>query len=337
MTKRTNSGLLIALAASVLGCVAVGFISFPMLLFATVVPFFCVQLLLLRVTKRWYLRALPAVPILICLGWAGYLWIFGVGWDTLGALILDLIAIAPAVGCVLALVVHRLPGSFLSRMPRARCWAVIALVILGCAGAWMGQVWGLFYWEAALVKVISLGGCFALCLFAVPGRELGAVFARPDKQSLKLSLALSAAVLVFLLGGYALLSPWMDLSAVPEQLRLRDITAETFPAIAVYIILFNSLLEEVFFRGMAFLTLRRYAPAPVAWGFSALTFAVYHVVIMDNWFHPVLMALFIAGLAVAGLFFNWLDRKGSIWPAWLVHAAANVGINLIGCKLLGLF
>ena len=51
---------------------------------------------------------------------------------------------------------------------------------------------------------------------------------------------------------------------------------------------------------------------------------------------PVWFALFIAGLAVAGLLFDWLDRKGGIWSAWLVHASANLAINLIGMRMFGI-
>ena len=57
---------------------------------------------------------------------------------------------------------------------------------------------------------------------------------------------------------------------------------------------------------------------------------------MDGWFHPVWFGLFIIGLAVAGMLFDWLDRKGSIWCGWLVHASANLAINLIGMRMFGI-
>ena len=57
---------------------------------------------------------------------------------------------------------------------------------------------------------------------------------------------------------------------------------------------------------------------------------------MGSWFHPVLFVLLTAALAMAGLLFNWLDRWGSLWPAWLVHMAANLATNIIGMGLLGI-
>ena len=41
-------------------------------------------------------------------------------------------------------------------------------------------------------------------------------------------------------------------------------------------------------------------------------------------------------LAAAGLLFNWLDREGSLWSAWLVHMGANLAINTIGLRLFGI-
>ena len=144
-------------------------------------------------------------------------------------------------------------------------------------------------------------------------------------------------VLVFLLGGYVLLSPWLDLSAIPENLAAKEgITRETFPLAAAYITLCNSLLEEFFFRGFAFLTLRRAGFKRLAYGFSALAFALYHVSITDGWGSPALIVLMVAGLTAAGLLFNWLDREGSVLPSWLVHMGANLGTNGVGFILFGI-
>ena len=67
-----------------------------------------------------------------------------------------------------------------------------------------------------------------------------------------------------------------------------------------------------------------------------MTFALYHVSIMDGWFQPVWFVLFIIALAVAGMLFDFLDRKGGIWCGWLVHASANLAINLIGMRMFGI-
>lgn len=324
-------GLMLALTLSTLVCVACAFVEVSMLLFATVAPFFCLQLLLLRLTKKLPVRLVPVYPIVLMLLAAGYYWFFGKGWDTLAGLILGFASIAPAVGCAAAVLVHCLSGRFLGQK-----WLTAVLVLLGWGGAWLGQEICLGYWERAFIKALSFGCCMGLYLLLSRDGELFRLFQKPDRASLKWSLPLAGGVLVFLLGGYALLSPWLDLSAIPEQLRMSGITAENFPVVAVYITLVNSMLEELFFRGFAFLALKQHASERFAYLFSGLSFALYHVSILSGWFHPVWFVLFIAGLAAAGMLFDLLDRRGSIWNGYLVHAAADLAIDLIGMRMFGI-
>lgn len=376
MKDPANRKLLIAFLLGAALCAVVWCVDISMLLFATVVPFFCLQLLLLRLTKKPFLRLIPVYPVVLMLLGAGYYWLFGSGWDGLAALILGFASIAPIVGCLFALLVFRFSGKFLTQK-----WLVASLVILGCAGAWMGQEISLGYWNRALIKALSFGCCMGLYWLVAgkpvipsrcadwcgnpspssqengfpegelsqrdkrnrPGvrrcehrRGMTTMFQKPDASSFKVSAALALAVFLFLTVGYMVLSPCLDLSAIPEKLRYSDITADTFPAVAAYIILCNALLEEIFFRGFAFLIMRKYASERFAYLFSGAAFALYHVSIMDGWFHPIWFGLFIAGLAVAGMLFDLLDRRGSIWNGWLVHAAANLAINLIGMRMFGI-
>ena len=188
--------------------------------------------------------------------------------------------------------------------------------------------------KSALKIVVFLGGAG---LYALLTRDLGLFRVFRRSQRIKLAILLAAGVPVLLLGGYLLLSPWLDLSAIPENLAAKEgITRETFPLAAAYITLCNSLLEEFFFRGFAFLTLRRLGYKELSYSFSALAFALYHVSITSNWGSPVLILLMVAGLTAAGLFFSWLDRDGSLFPSWLVHMGANLGTNAVGFILFGI-
>lgn len=95
---------------------------------------------------------------------------------------------------------------------------------------------------------------------------------------MRLPLLLGGGVFLLLLGGYTLLSPWLDLSAISGNLQAKEgFTAATFPLAALYITFGNSLLEELFFRGFAFLALYRSGYKKLAWTFSAIAFALYHV------------------------------------------------------------
>lgn len=162
---------------------------------------------------------------------------------------------------------------------------------------------------------------------------------RNERSALLLGLGLGTGTFCIILGGYALLSPVLDLSAIPGALEKgAGVTADNFLYVGLYIALCNSLLEEFFFRGFAFLTLRQTLSGPFAWIFSAAAFAIYHAAILKGWFSPVLMLLTLSALFACGLFFNWLDSKRErIWVSWLVHLFANLAINTIGMKLLGMF
>lgn len=222
-------------------------------------------------------------------------------------------------------------------MPRNR-WAVVALTVVGCLSmAWVETLLRPIYPIKSALKWLAFGGCILVYAVLYRDRAPFRVLRRSSPRTLLPALALSAAVFGVILGGCAILAPWLDLSAVTDSLGAKEgITAATFPFAAVYISLGNSFLEEFFFRGFAFLTLGKTGSPRLAWGFSALAFALYHVCIMDGWFHPALFLLLTAALAAAGLLFNWLDREGTLWPAWLVHMGANLAINLIGLRLFGI-
>ena len=220
---------------------------------------------------------------------------------------------------------------------RGKAYEIMILVLICCAiMAWVeGVLRPVYPVKSALKLTVFLGGAG---LYVLLTRDLGPfrIFRRP--QRIKLAALLALGVLLFLLGGYLLLSPWLDLSAIPANLAAKEgITARTFPLAALYITFCNSLLEEFFFRGFAFLTLYRAGHTKLAYGFSALAFALYHVSITSNWGSPVLILLMVAGLTAAGLLFDWLDREGSLLPSWLVHMGANLGTNGVGMILFGIF
>ncbi len=157
------------------------------------------------------------------------------------------------------------------------------------------------------------------------------------KRQLLFALSLGAGVYALILGGYFLLRGFFDFSAVTGALAANvGVTKGNFLFVALYISFVNSLLEEFFFRGFAFLTLKTLSSRRFACVFSAVAFALYHVAMMRGWFGAGLFALLLAGLFVGGLLFNALvERGGSIYPSWLVHMCANFAINTVGFVLFG--
>ena len=140
-----------------------------------------------------------------------------------------------------------------------------------------------------------------------------------------------------ILGGYFALRGVIDFSGVTSSLTSgMGITADNFVWVAIYISIMNSFLEEFFFRGFGFITLKKYVNVRFAYFFSPVLFAIYHVGMLVGMFHPAVLALLMFGLIVGGLIFNALnDKLGNIYPSWFVHMAANFAINTIGVILFG--
>lgn len=139
------------------------------------------------------------------------------------------------------------------------------------------------------------------------------------------------------LGAFLLFRSFIDLKSIAAGLLDKEgVTKDNFLWVALYISVVNSFLEELLFRGLAHLHLRRYVPEWFAMLFSAAAFSVYHVAILTGWFVWWVYGLCLLGLFLGGMIFNLLDRNGGILPSWMAHAGANLAINTIGLIMFGL-
>ena len=207
--------------------------------------------------------------------------------------------------------------------------AICALVLLGCAA--MTLVDGVLRPPYAVKSAVKLAlFLLAPLLYGYAAGKDG--YRALQRRALLRVLALGFGVFALTLGAYFALRSVFDFSAVTALLgKNAGVTAENFLWVSLYISFVNSLLEEFFFRGFAFLVLRRYAGERFACVFSALSFALYHTAMMLGWFPPLLFLLALAGLTAGGVLFNLLDaRAGTIFPSWAVHIFANLAINTVG-------
>lgn len=215
----------------------------------------------------------------------------------------------------------------------------IILPVLFCCGV-MTVVDGIIsppYAVKSAIKVLLFLAVPFICFVRNPDLAVKGLF-QSNKQGMKLALGLAIPLYFLILGAYLLLKDVFDFSAVTASLTGNiGVTKENFVFVAVYIALVNSLLEEFFFRGFAYLTLKKVLPAKFASVFSAGVFALYHIAIMRGWFSIWVFVITVAGLFVGGLIFNALnDRCKSIYPSWFVHMSANFAINTIGFLLFGI-
>lgn len=193
------------------------------------------------------------------------------------------------------------------------------------------------YFIKSIFKIITfLALPFLLCRLN-KALNFKSVF-RIDKQSLKVSLLLGIGVYIIIVGAYLTIGQFFDFSNVTKALNSNiGVNAENFVYVALYISFVNSLLEEFFFRGFAFLNLKKVFSKKFAYVFSSLAFSLYHVAMMVSWFAPLLFILLIGSLFIAGVIFDWLnDKYENIYCSWLVHMCANFAINTVGFMLFGI-
>ena len=168
--------------------------------------------------------------------------------------------------------------------------------------------------------------------------NLTSLFKVNSKKEIIIAILSGAGIFTFILGAYFILGNLFDFSNIVASLSENvGVNNNNFIFVAIYISFVNSLLEEFFFRGFAFLKLKEVANRKFAYIFSSLAFALYHVAMMIGWFDISLFILTIVGLFIGGIIFNYFNEKyKNIYVTWLIHMFANFAINYIGFMLFNI-
>ena len=155
---------------------------------------------------------------------------------------------------------------------------------------------------------------------------------KPDKKGLCIAIGLGFAVYAVVLGAYWVFKDVFDFSALTTSLNeTTGVNKSNFVWVAIYISFINSLLEEFFFRGFSFITLKKLTSRRFAYVFSSMAFALYHIAMMIGWFGLPVILISLVGLFIGGMIFNRFDEKSeNIYLSWLIHMFANFATNTIG-------
>ena len=221
---------------------------------------------------------------------------------------------------------------------RKRRILICGIVLVFClVMAWVDGVIQANYFQKSAIKLILF--LVFPAIYALYDKQLAirSLF-YPKREGFRLAIPLAVGVYAVILGGYFLCKDVFDFSGITRSLTENiGVTGSNFLCVSLYISFVNSLLEEFFFRGFAFLTLQRSVGKRFAYLFSATAFTLYHIAMMIGWFSIELFLLVLAGLFIGGLLLNYLNDKGqTVYPSWLVHMFANFAINTIGFVLFGI-
>ena len=221
---------------------------------------------------------------------------------------------------------------------KKQSFIIMSVMILLCAAMYVVDVY--------ITPAYFIKSLYKLFLFGIiPGvyyvfnkGNINNLFKFKGKNQLLSSLLIGLIVYFLIISTYLLIKDFIDLNQVEAQLAENlKVTKNNFIWVSLYISLINSLLEEFFFRGFGFLTLKKSAKPVQAYIFSSILFSLYHIAILANWFNPLLFLLIIIGLFITGIFFNWINEKtDNIYNSWFIHMFANFAINTVGFIMFGI-
>ncbi len=206
-------------------------------------------------------------------------------------------------------------------------FVVLACIVMGLIDAVIQPG----YIVKSLVKIalfLLIPIIYSLC---IKDDSIKKIF-KADKKGIPVALALGVVLYGVILGAYFLVRNVFDFSALTKSLnQTTGVNQSNFLWVSLYISFVNSLLEEFFFRGFAFMTLQKVTSKTFAYLFSSIVFALYHIAMMIGWFGIPVILISLLGLFAGGLIFDKFDdRKGNIYLSWLIHMFANFAINTIG-------
>ena len=157
-------------------------------------------------------------------------------------------------------------------------------------------------------------------------------FFKFNKKGILTALVLGVSVYTVILLSFFIFKNVFDFSSLTKSLTATTgVNKSNFIFVALYISFVNSLLEEFFFRGFSFLSLKDASGRVPAYIISSFLFAVYHIAMMIGWFEFPVTCLALLGLFLGGIIFNFFNEKhNNIYPSWLIHMFANFATNTIG-------
>jgi len=205
-------------------------------------------------------------------------------------------------------------------LTRYRVALVILLTLLPWPAVWLGM-----YEAHSLVLTFALYHGLCLMPMAIAGRHLWRRAVQMPTARELLTLGVAAAIILPLT---VIIYHWIGSTFISSADALAIVTARGFQArwlvpLGLYFVVVNSVLEELFWRGVVLNELDRTPDqvnkAGALW--TATTFAAWHYIVIRLLVRPGWAELVVVCIVAAGTFFSWLYRRsGSIVLPILWHA-----------------
>lgn len=225
-----------------------------------------------------------------------------------------------------------------TNLQRSHGMSLMIWILFGCLVMAVIDAATWTYPIKAIFKIVVFLGIPALWSLRHPNWPKASILLSKRKHRLVLGLLFLGEVGI-LFGLVLLALPFLDTSMIEGILRENFAGRPVvFFGVTMYIVVINAALEEWYFRGLAFLRLKHLMGKAPALFFSSVAFAAYHLALMAPLFPFPLFSVFIVGLVGVGALLCWIDDvTDSLLPSFIIHAGANLALNLIAMRLLGFF
>lgn len=152
-----------------------------------------------------------------------------------------------------------------------------------------------------------------------------------DKKKIAKLFIMGIIIYFFVIFSYLIANNVLDFSIFINSLSSdQKVSGKDFIMVALYISLFNSLLEEFLFRYVSFIQLSKFLSKKIVYVFSSFLFAIYHISMIGSSFPLSLILIMIIGLCIGGFIFNYVDEKDkNIYNSWIIHMFADFAIMTI--------
>lgn len=140
-----------------------------------------------------------------------------------------------------------------------------------------------------------------------------------------------------ILGGYLLVGKeWIDADAIRAVADRNGLDEKwKYLALAGYLCVVNSLLEEYVWRWFVFRHGAALMPRWPAVILSSVLFTVHHILALGLQFDWRLTILGSAGVCIGGITWSWLYlRFGTVWPGWVSHMIVDVAVFIVGWHII---
>ncbi len=151
------------------------------------------------------------------------------------------------------------------------------------------------------------------------------------------TVGLGVLIAAIIIGGYLLIgTQWIDAAAVRAVAARNDLTAAwKYLALAGYLCIINSLLEEYVWRWFVFRHCAALVPRWPAVLLSALFFTIHHIFALGFQFDWRITLLGSLGVFIGGVTWSWLYlRFGTVWPGWVSHLIVDLAVFAVGWMIL---